>query len=205
MGVAAISWWSAAWRPRSIICGFKGYMLLQYIRLENSMCCGDTMNHELLAASWRDKTLAAGERAGPLLANPLALAAGERAGPPLANPLESQLTDDAIWLLLEIMPFKDMRSFLQNEFRLVRFYRDPNNYVHFLSIAKKRFESRPGLFSRFEQDNDNDNDDDGVRGPACLSLIYRAIKYETVLMHEHAADWESSLATTHSTPAKMFI
>ena len=168
------------------------------------MCCGDTMNHELLAASWRDKTLAAGERAGPLLANPLALAAGERAGPPLANSLESQLTDDAIWLLLETMPFKEMRSFLQTQHRLVRFYRDPNNYVHFLSIAKKRFQSRPGLFSRFEQDND----DDVVRGPgsppACLSLIHRAIKYETVLMHEHAADWESSLATTHSTPAKMF-
>ena len=138
------------------------------------------------------------------------LVAGERAGPQHRRALESSLTDDAIWLLLETMPFKEMRSFLQTQHtRLVRFYRDPNNYAHFLRIAQKRFaqkrfQSRPGLFSRFEQDKD----DDVVRGPgsppACLSLIHRAIKYEAVLMHEPAADWESSLATTWRAPVKMF-
>ena len=39
------------------------------------------------------------------------LVAGERAGPQHRRALESSLTDDAIWLLLETMPFKEMRSF----------------------------------------------------------------------------------------------
>ena len=56
--------------------------------------------------------------------------------------LESQLNDDEIWLLLDTMPFKEMRSFLQTQRRLVRFCREPNNYAHFLSIAKKRFTPR---------------------------------------------------------------
>ena len=57
-----------------------------------------TMNPDKLAGSWRDATLANG-------------AGGQRAGPPHAAKLDSQLHDDGVWLLLEKMPFKDMRSF----------------------------------------------------------------------------------------------
>jgi len=123
-------------------------------------------------------------------------AAGERA--PWANSLESQLNEDTIWYMLKNMPFKDIRAMLQHAPELRELYLNDNNYNRFLNIAKKRFQSTPGLFSRFQEDNDDDRFVLSGRDspPACLALIHRAIFYETVLMHKIPENWESSLATT---------
>ena len=155
------------------------------------------MNHESLADSWRDDTLAGGQRAG---------------APHAAN-LDTQLNDDTVWLLLETMPFKEMCSFLQTQRGLVRFHRNDNNYAHFLSVAKKRFQSTPGLFSRLNKDARKDKD--GTR-PACLALIDRASFYETDVQHIDADTREiilearsrrdhSPYETWPSNPENMFV
>ena len=127
---------------------------------------------DALADSWRDDTFAAN--------------------------LDTQLNDDQIWLLLETMTFKDMRSFLQTQCGLVRFHREPNNYAHFLSMAKKRFQSTPGLFSLLNKDTRKDKD--GTR-PACLALINRASFYETHLQHIDA----DPRSTVHSNSESMWV